>query len=151
MLRNTPLGLRLTKECLRHAIDAGSLDEVIAMEDRNQVIAARLRATSAKACSRSSRSAPHDSATPESRAPLLAERARQHVDRAEEARAAAGRQLAVESREPLELGIDGDGEPIDGHATGERRSLGVVGQREKIHVLDEALHVVGEDPSGRSP
>ncbi len=40
MLRNTPLGLRLTKECLRHAIDAASLDEVVAMEDRNQVIAA---------------------------------------------------------------------------------------------------------------
>jgi enoyl-CoA hydratase len=40
MLRNTPLGLRLTKECLRFSLDASSLDEVIAMEDRNQVIAA---------------------------------------------------------------------------------------------------------------
>src|SRR5262245_59092289 len=40
MLRNTPLGLRLTKECLRHALDAGSLEQVIAMEDRNQVLAA---------------------------------------------------------------------------------------------------------------
>jgi enoyl-CoA hydratase/carnithine racemase len=40
MLRNSPLGLRLTKECLKHAIDAGSLDEVIAMEDRNQVLTA---------------------------------------------------------------------------------------------------------------
>jgi len=40
MLRNSPLGLRLTKECYRHAIDAGSLEAVIAMEDRNQVLAA---------------------------------------------------------------------------------------------------------------
>jgi enoyl-CoA hydratase/carnithine racemase len=39
MLRNTPLGLRLTKECLRHSIDAGSLEQAIAMEDRNQVLA----------------------------------------------------------------------------------------------------------------
>jgi enoyl-CoA hydratase len=41
MLRNSPLGLRLTKECLKHALDAGSLDEVIAMEDRNQILAAQ--------------------------------------------------------------------------------------------------------------
>jgi len=34
----TPLGLRLTKECLNAAIDAGSLDQVIAMEDRNQIL-----------------------------------------------------------------------------------------------------------------
>jgi enoyl-CoA hydratase len=27
-----------TIECLRHSIDAGSLEEAIAMEDRNQVI-----------------------------------------------------------------------------------------------------------------
>jgi enoyl-CoA hydratase len=40
MLRNTPLGLRLTKECLRFSLDASGLDEVIAMEDRNQVLAA---------------------------------------------------------------------------------------------------------------
>jgi enoyl-CoA hydratase len=40
MLRNTPLGLRLTKECLKHALDAGSLEQVIAMEDRNQALAA---------------------------------------------------------------------------------------------------------------
>jgi len=40
MLRNSPLGLRLTKECYRHALDAGSLEAVIAMEDRNQVLAA---------------------------------------------------------------------------------------------------------------
>jgi enoyl-CoA hydratase len=41
MLRNSPLALRLTKECLRHALDAGSLEQVIAMEDRNQILAAR--------------------------------------------------------------------------------------------------------------
>jgi enoyl-CoA hydratase len=40
MLRNTPLGLRLTKECLKHSLDAGSLEQVIAMEDRNQILAA---------------------------------------------------------------------------------------------------------------
>ncbi len=40
MLRNTPLGLRLTKECLGLSLDAASLEEVIAMEDRNQVLAA---------------------------------------------------------------------------------------------------------------
>ncbi len=40
MLRNSPLGLRLTKECLKLALDAGSLEEVVAMEDRNQVLAA---------------------------------------------------------------------------------------------------------------
>jgi len=39
MLRNSPLGLRLTKECLKHSIDAGSLEQAIAMEDRNQVLA----------------------------------------------------------------------------------------------------------------
>ena len=39
MLRNSPLGLRLTKECLRHALDAGSLEAVVAMEDRNQILA----------------------------------------------------------------------------------------------------------------
>jgi enoyl-CoA hydratase len=40
MLRNAPLALRLTKECYRHALDAGSLEAVIALEDRNQVLAA---------------------------------------------------------------------------------------------------------------
>jgi enoyl-CoA hydratase len=39
MLRNSPLGLRLTKECLKVSLDAGSLEQVIAMEDRNQVLA----------------------------------------------------------------------------------------------------------------
>ena len=38
MLRATPLGLRLTKEALGYSIDAGSMDAVIAMEDRNQVL-----------------------------------------------------------------------------------------------------------------
>ncbi|WP_332749714.1 enoyl-CoA hydratase/isomerase family protein [Hydrogenophaga sp.] len=38
MLRTTPMGLRLTKEGLGHAIDAGSLEAVIAMEDRQQVL-----------------------------------------------------------------------------------------------------------------
>jgi enoyl-CoA hydratase len=43
MLRNAPLALRLTKECLKHSIDAGSLEQAIAMEDRNQVLAAGTR------------------------------------------------------------------------------------------------------------
>ena len=38
MLLTSPLGLRLTKECLNASIDAGSLEQVIAMEDRNQVL-----------------------------------------------------------------------------------------------------------------
>lgn len=41
MLRATPLGLRLTKEALSHAIDAASLEAVIAMEDRNQILCAQ--------------------------------------------------------------------------------------------------------------
>jgi enoyl-CoA hydratase len=40
MLATSPLGLRLTKECLRESLDAGSLEQVVAMEDRNQVICA---------------------------------------------------------------------------------------------------------------
>jgi enoyl-CoA hydratase len=43
MLRNSPLALRLTKECLKHSIDAGSLEQAIAMEDRNQALAASTR------------------------------------------------------------------------------------------------------------
>lgn len=35
----TPLGLRLTKEALNHAIDAQGLEATIAMEDRNQILA----------------------------------------------------------------------------------------------------------------
>jgi len=38
MLATTPLGLRLTKECLNASLDAGSLEAVIAMEDRNQIL-----------------------------------------------------------------------------------------------------------------
>ncbi len=40
MLRNSPIALRLTKDCLKANIDAGSLESAIAMEDRNQVITA---------------------------------------------------------------------------------------------------------------
>lgn len=43
MLRNAPLALRLTKECLQHSVDAGSLGQAIAMEDRNQVLAVGTR------------------------------------------------------------------------------------------------------------
>jgi enoyl-CoA hydratase/carnithine racemase len=35
----TPLGLRLTKEALNFAIDAQGLEAVVAMEDRNQILA----------------------------------------------------------------------------------------------------------------
>lgn len=38
MLGTTPLGLRLTKECLNMSVDAGSLEAAIAMEDRNQIL-----------------------------------------------------------------------------------------------------------------
>lgn len=38
MLRATPLGLRLTKDALNHCIDLPSLEAVIAMEDRNQIL-----------------------------------------------------------------------------------------------------------------
>jgi enoyl-CoA hydratase len=41
MLNASPLGLRLTKDALNHAVDAGGLEAVIAMEDRNQVLTAR--------------------------------------------------------------------------------------------------------------
>jgi enoyl-CoA hydratase/carnithine racemase len=41
MLNATPLGLRLTKEILNHAIDAAGLESVIAMEDRNQILCAQ--------------------------------------------------------------------------------------------------------------
>ena len=34
----SPVGLRLSKECLNMAVGAGSLESVIAMEDRNQVL-----------------------------------------------------------------------------------------------------------------
>ena len=38
ILRNSPIGVRLTKDCLNMSIDAPSLDAVIAMEDRQQVL-----------------------------------------------------------------------------------------------------------------
>ena len=41
MLDATPLGLRLTKECLNMSIDAQSLEAAIAMEDRNQILASQ--------------------------------------------------------------------------------------------------------------
>ena len=41
MVRNSPLGLRLTKEGLRHAVDAGSLEAAVAIEDRNQILCSR--------------------------------------------------------------------------------------------------------------
>jgi enoyl-CoA hydratase len=41
MLHATPLGLRLTKEALNHAIDAQGLEAAIAMEDRNQILASQ--------------------------------------------------------------------------------------------------------------
>ncbi|HEX7034527.1 MAG TPA: enoyl-CoA hydratase/isomerase family protein [Pseudomonadales bacterium] len=39
ILANSPIGVRLTKECLNMSIDAGSLEAVIAMEDRQQILA----------------------------------------------------------------------------------------------------------------
>jgi enoyl-CoA hydratase len=41
MLHATPLGLRLTKEALNMSVDAGGLEAVIALEDRNQILCAR--------------------------------------------------------------------------------------------------------------
>lgn len=38
ILRNSPLGVRLTKECLNMSVDAPSLESVIAMEDRQQIL-----------------------------------------------------------------------------------------------------------------
>ena len=43
ILRNSPLGVRLTKECLRYSVDAPSLDAAIAMEDRNQILTTRTK------------------------------------------------------------------------------------------------------------
>jgi len=43
MLATSPLGLRLTKECLNASLDAGSLEQVIAMEDRNQILCAQTK------------------------------------------------------------------------------------------------------------
>jgi enoyl-CoA hydratase len=41
ILRNSPLGVRLTKDCLNASVDAGSLEAVIALEDRQQILAAQ--------------------------------------------------------------------------------------------------------------
>ncbi len=41
MMACSPIGLRLSKECLNMAVDAGSIEQVIAMEDRNQVLCSR--------------------------------------------------------------------------------------------------------------
>lgn len=41
ILGNSPLGVTLTKECLSASIDASSLEAAIAMEDRNQILAAQ--------------------------------------------------------------------------------------------------------------
>ena len=41
ILGNSPVGVRLTKECLNMSIDAGSLESVIAMEDRQQILVAQ--------------------------------------------------------------------------------------------------------------
>ena len=38
MLCASPLGLRLTKDALGHAVDAPSLEAVVALEDRNQIL-----------------------------------------------------------------------------------------------------------------
>ena len=41
MLLTSPLGLRLSKECLNMNIDAGSIQQAIALEDRNQILCVR--------------------------------------------------------------------------------------------------------------
>lgn len=41
MIETSPLGLRLTKECLSASIDANSLEQAIQMEDRNQTLCVR--------------------------------------------------------------------------------------------------------------
>jgi len=38
MIETSPLGLRLTKECLAISVDAGSLEQAVFMEDRNQTL-----------------------------------------------------------------------------------------------------------------
>src|SRR5579871_1522645 len=38
MMTASPIGLRLSKECLNMSVDAGSLESAIAMEDRNQIL-----------------------------------------------------------------------------------------------------------------
>ena len=41
MMTASPVGLRLSKECLNISVDASSIEAVIAMEDRNQVLCSR--------------------------------------------------------------------------------------------------------------
>lgn len=41
ILDNSPIGVRLSKECLNMSIDASSLHSVIAMEDRQQILVAQ--------------------------------------------------------------------------------------------------------------
>ena len=41
MMAASPVSLRLSKECLNMSVDAGSIEAVIAMEDRNQVLCSR--------------------------------------------------------------------------------------------------------------
>jgi enoyl-CoA hydratase/carnithine racemase len=41
MLTTSPLGLRMTKECLNMSVDAASLEAAVAMEDRNQILCAQ--------------------------------------------------------------------------------------------------------------
>jgi enoyl-CoA hydratase len=41
LLRTTPVGLRLSKEALNASLDMNSIESVVAMEDRNQVLCAQ--------------------------------------------------------------------------------------------------------------
>jgi enoyl-CoA hydratase/carnithine racemase len=41
MMAASPVSLRLSKECLNMSVDAGSIEAVVAMEDRNQVLCSR--------------------------------------------------------------------------------------------------------------
>ena len=43
LLRTSPLGLRLSKECLNASLDAGSIEAAVSMEDRNQILCAQTR------------------------------------------------------------------------------------------------------------
>jgi enoyl-CoA hydratase len=43
LLATTPLGLRLSKECLNASLDMNSMEAVVAMEDRNQILCAQTR------------------------------------------------------------------------------------------------------------
>jgi enoyl-CoA hydratase/carnithine racemase len=41
LLATSPLGLRLSKECLNASLDTNSMEAVVAMEDRNQILCAQ--------------------------------------------------------------------------------------------------------------